>query len=175
MAALPKATVSDHFRAERLTPQELDDAMPTIPRRDPLRAVDTSQGCPHCQYGANPCVCPKGLTAKEQAVAGASLANILVAAGMGLMSEEDMVNLPGHYARFKIEPVRFICDNGLNFFQGNVIKYILRSDAKNGLEDLLKAQRYLAMFIEFVKGNQWWWTKDFAAPAATQEPSASAP
>lgn len=72
-------------------------------------------------------------------------------------TKSDNVVLPHHYARFKIEPVRFICENGLNFFQANIIKYILRWDAKNGLEDLRKARRYLDMFIKFVEGDPDWW------------------
>lgn len=94
----------------------------------------------------------------EQAVLGAQIANILTAADRG----EDMVNLPPHYARFKIEPMHFIVENGLNWFQGNVLKYILRYDAKNGLEDLRKAQRYLTMFIKWVEGDVDWWKKEAA-------------
>lgn len=71
--------------------------------------------------------------------------------------ERDMVNLPEHYARFKIEPIRFIGENGLNWWQGNILKYMLRYDAKNGMEDLLKAKRYMDMFIEHTKGNPDWW------------------
>lgn len=59
----------------------------------------------------------------------------------------DAVNLPQHYARFKIEPVRFICENGLNFFQGNAVKYICRAEHKNGDEDIRKAIRYLEMWL----------------------------
>lgn len=77
-----------------------------------------------------------------------------------MLSSADMVTLPKHYARFEIEPIRFICQNNLNFFQGNIIKYVLRHDAKNGLEDLKKARRYLDMFIKFVEGNPDWWRKD---------------
>jgi len=68
----------------------------------------------------------------------------------------DAVVLPHHYNRFKLEPIRFICENNLNFFQGNIIKYVLRHDAKNGLEDLKKARRYLDMFIRFVEGDEKW-------------------
>jgi hypothetical protein len=87
----------------------------------------------------------------------ASVANLLASADAGLITESDAVNLPAHYARFKIEPIRFICENGLNFFQGNIVKYVLRSDAKNGLEDLRKAQRYLSMWIKFLEGDEDWW------------------
>ncbi len=70
---------------------------------------------------------------------------------------DDPVNLPKHYARFKVEPIRFICENGLNFFQGNIVKYICRHDAKNGLEDVRKAKRYLEMYEQFLLGNPDWW------------------
>lgn len=71
----------------------------------------------------------------------------------------DMVNFPSHYARFKIEPIRFAMENNLSFLQANILKYIMRYDAKNGLEDLRKASRCLDMLIEFVKGNEDWWQK----------------
>ncbi len=118
---------------------------------------DSSNGCPQCRYGQDPCVCPTGMTEGERAVIGAAMANLLHAADTGQITEKDAVTLPQHYARFKIEPINFICSNGLNFFQGNVIKYIMRWDAKNGLEDLRKAQRYLTMFIKFVEGDADWW------------------
>jgi hypothetical protein len=68
----------------------------------------------------------------------------------------DNVVLPKHYARFQIEPIRFIGENRLNFFQGNVIKYILRYDAKNGLEDVRKAKRYCRMFELFLMDHPDW-------------------
>jgi hypothetical protein len=71
--------------------------------------------------------------------------------------KKDMVNLPAHYARFKIEPMRFIAENGLNWFQGNIIKYICRWDAKDGRQDLRKAARYLQMWQLFLDGNPDWW------------------
>ena len=68
----------------------------------------------------------------------------------------DNVVLPKHYSRFQIEPVRFIGENQLNFFQGNVVKYILRYDAKNGIEDVRKAKRYARMFELFLMGHPEW-------------------
>jgi hypothetical protein len=76
------------------------------------------------------------------------------------MGITDNVVLPAHYARFTIEPIRFICENNLNFFQANIVKYILRWDAKNGMEDLQKAKRYLNMFIKFVAKDPDWWKAD---------------
>lgn len=36
----------------------------------------------------------------------------------------------------------------LDFFEGNVIKYVTRWRTKNGLEDLKKAKQYLDKLIE---------------------------
>src|SRR5262249_5140962 len=55
---------------------------------------------------------------------------------------------PSHYARFVIEPITFIEANDLQFWQGNAIKYVCRYDAKNGIEDLRKAIRYIEIGIE---------------------------
>lgn len=54
---------------------------------------------------------------------------------------------PHHYARFAVQPLAFIAANRLDFLVGNVIKYVCRYDAKNGLEDLKKARRYLDELI----------------------------
>ena len=55
---------------------------------------------------------------------------------------------PDHYSRSAIEPWDFIMANNLDFMRGNVIKYVMRYDAKNGLEDLKKARAYLDKLIE---------------------------
>lgn len=45
--------------------------------------------------------------------------------------EPDAIYQPAHYARYKIEPITFIMENGLPFAVGNVVKYVLRYDAKD--------------------------------------------
>lgn len=50
---------------------------------------------------------------------------------------------PTHYSRWKIEPIEFIRANKLDALRANIIKYIMRYDAKDGAKDLAKAQRYL--------------------------------
>lgn len=50
---------------------------------------------------------------------------------------------PEHYSRWEIEPIRFIMENDLPFWLGNIIKYTMRYDAKDGLQDLRKARSYL--------------------------------
>lgn len=53
-----------------------------------------------------------------------------------------------HYLDMKIQPIDFIEANGLSFSVGNAIKYLCRYKRKNGIEDLRKAQHYIAMLIE---------------------------
>ena len=43
-----------------------------------------------------------------------------------------------HYSKHTIQPYTFITENNLSFFQGNVIKYVVRYKDKNGIEDLKK-------------------------------------
>lgn len=67
------------------------------------------------------------------------------------IQKEDMVNHPPHYTRGKIEVIDFIEDQHLPYHLGNVIKYIARAGHKGDkLEDLKKAQWYLARYIELV-------------------------
>ena len=60
----------------------------------------------------------------------------------------DAIERPTHYARWAIEPITFIMANDLPFCVGNVVKYVLRYDAKDGRKDLEKAKRYIDMMLE---------------------------
>ena len=53
-----------------------------------------------------------------------------------------------HYSDLAIEPIDFITAYNLGFCEGNVIKYISRWKAKNGIEDLKKARWYIDFLIE---------------------------
>ena len=53
-----------------------------------------------------------------------------------------------HYAKHNIQPYTFITSNNLSFFQGNVIKYVIRYMDKNGIEDLKKIIHYCELEIE---------------------------
>jgi len=59
----------------------------------------------------------------------------------------DNVNNPSHYKQGSIEPIDYILANGMNFLEGNVVKYVTRYKHKNGLEDLKKAEFYLKKLI----------------------------
>lgn len=54
----------------------------------------------------------------------------------------------GHYKGMAIQPVEYINANGLDYLQGNVIKYVSRHKSKNGAEDIRKAIHYLELILE---------------------------
>lgn len=58
-----------------------------------------------------------------------------------------------HYADMAIQPVQFIHANNIGFVEGNVIKYVSRHRAKNGVQDLLKARHYIDLLIELEQGK----------------------
>ena len=58
-----------------------------------------------------------------------------------------IIKSPDHYAEWAIEPIVFIMGNDMSFWRGNVIKYVLRHKDKDGLQDLLKAKRYIEFLI----------------------------
>lgn len=62
----------------------------------------------------------------------------------------DKINWPKHYTQGTIQPLDFIDANGMDFLEGNVVKYVTRYKMKNGLEDLKKAEFYLKKLIERV-------------------------
>ncbi|MCK1226713.1 DUF3310 domain-containing protein [Streptococcus uberis] len=72
---------------------------------------------------------------------------------------DDLVNKPNHYqGRFGIESVdvmrNFMTDEQLSgFFLGNAIKYQLRYQKKNGLEDLKKARKNLDWLITLLENE----------------------
>lgn len=47
-----------------------------------------------------------------------------------------------------IQPIEYIEANGLNFSEGNVIKYVTRYKDKGGVSDLKKAEYYIKRLIE---------------------------
>jgi len=57
---------------------------------------------------------------------------------------------PQHYQQGNIQVLDFINDQKFTYLEGNIVKYICRYKAKNGLEDLEKAQYYLNALINEV-------------------------
>lgn len=57
-----------------------------------------------------------------------------------------------HYKDMAIQPIEFTHKNGLNFCQGNIIKYATRYKAKNGVEDLKKVKHYAELLAKLEYG-----------------------
>jgi len=60
---------------------------------------------------------------------------------------------PPHYQKGKIQVWDFIADQKLDFFKGNVVKYVCRAGTKSGeteLDDLMKAKVYVEKAIELL-------------------------
>lgn len=59
-----------------------------------------------------------------------------------------------HYKGKKFQPIDYITGNGLDFMEGNVIKYITRHRDKNGEEDVLKALHYCKLILKHTYGKE---------------------
>lgn len=57
------------------------------------------------------------------------------------------LDLPNHYDGNVYEPLKIIDHYGLDFYEGNVLKYLLRWRKKDGVKDLEKAEDYLSRLI----------------------------
>lgn len=81
----------------------------------------------------------------------------------------DVVNHPSHYngyAREVIDSIEGLCteEEFRGYLKGNFIKYIARYRMKNGVEDLEKAQWYLAK----LKEAEEFLTEEYAAASINQ-------
>lgn len=70
----------------------------------------------------------------------------------------DMVNHPPHYTAGGVECIdaiksSMILDAFRGYLKGNIIKYMWRYEKKNMLQDLEKAQWYLAKLAETFNGS----------------------
>lgn len=59
-----------------------------------------------------------------------------------------------HYSKYKIQPFVFAFENNMPFLEANVLKYIMRHQDKNGIEDLKKAQHYIKLAAEMYYKEQ---------------------
>jgi len=76
-----------------------------------------------------------------------SSAETYIREGEELLNKDVMQQQVGgdHYKKHKIQVWNIVDEYKLDFYKGNIIKYILRN--KNGLEDLKKARHYLDKLI----------------------------
>ena len=63
-------------------------------------------------------------------------------------------NISPNYYKEGIQVTDFILSYNMEWCEGNIIKYVTRYKAKNGLEDLMKAKWYLEKLIEKTKGEK---------------------
>ena len=66
--------------------------------------------------------------------------------------ENDNVNSPNHYKLDGLEVeaidvIKATVKDFNSFCHGNIIKYVLRANKKNGIEDFKKAKKYIEMMI----------------------------
>ena len=66
--------------------------------------------------------------------------------------ESDNVNSPKHYKLEgldvdAIDIIKATVKDFNSFCHGNIIKYVLRANKKNGIEDFKKAKKYIEMMI----------------------------
>jgi len=89
-----------------------------------------------------------GITAKEY--------NALVKNGSTLITKDSALSkqVAGtHYKSMAIQPVEFITKNSIGFLEGNIIKYVCRHHAKNGVDDIKKAIHYCELLLETKYGE----------------------
>lgn len=65
---------------------------------------------------------------------------------------EEKKEFNAHYKKCGIEPVEYIHANGLDFNEGNIVKYISRHRNKNGAEDIKKIKDYCDIILELDYG-----------------------
>ena len=65
------------------------------------------------------------------------------------MTSANQIQIAGtHYKSKAIQPWDYIVSNNLGYLEGNIVKYVSRWKDKGGVDDLKKAQHYLAKLIE---------------------------
>lgn len=77
------------------------------------------------------------------------------------MSTKDEMSKPfpnerqegGDHYQLPIQPWTFITENKLSYFQGNIIKYAVRYEKKNGIEDLNKIIHYCELEIKRLRDS----------------------
>jgi len=62
-------------------------------------------------------------------------------------------NINPTYYRKGIETTDYIVSHSMNYLEGNIIKYVTRYKDKGGIEDLKKAEWYLARLIKQQENN----------------------
>jgi len=70
------------------------------------------------------------------------------------MSNANSRQVGGAHYRNKIQHWDWVSSNELDYFQGQITKYIARWKHKNGIEDLKKAAHFLEKYIELQEKSE---------------------
>lgn len=60
----------------------------------------------------------------------------------------------GKHYRSSMQHWDWVAANDLDYFQGQITKYVARWKLKNGIQDLKKAQHFLQKYIELVEAGE---------------------
>jgi hypothetical protein len=77
------------------------------------------------------------------------------------MSEkEDLINKPNHYHRggfdiYEIMQAKLTSEEYKGFCKGNILKYVLREDQKDGIQDIKKLRFNADRLIEVMEGIKY--------------------
>jgi len=87
---------------------------------------------------------------KEKAAWEANTTQVFNAYGEGKEDQGDLMakQVGGNHYKRAHQPWEIIEEWELNYWAGNVLKYLLRYKYKNGVEDLEKAKHYLEYLIK---------------------------
>jgi hypothetical protein len=69
------------------------------------------------------------------------------------MKSSNKRQVGGDHYRTLIQHWDYVWVNNLDYFQGQIIKYVTRWEKKNGIEDLKKAQHFLEKYIELLEAS----------------------
>jgi len=114
--------------------------------------------CPRCLSDKD--ISPKNILIDNQLIGCNECGNYFTIHAQSVpaqgMSKEELSELstPSHY-NIAIQPVDYIAANNMDFFHGNVIKYVTRWQGKDGIKDLEKAMDYLNRITAMAKAGHY--------------------
>ncbi len=118
--------------------------------------IKKCHNCKHFTYLTHLAPCNECIFDKDGRFIGEHVLHIMPKwePGFGAEQETKDVSTQSHYTDQGIQPIVLMCKNlnreqFIGFLKGNVLKYILRADKKNGVEDYAKAAVYASWLKEY--------------------------
>lgn len=71
-----------------------------------------------------------------------------------MKSKANEIQVAGGHYKSSMQHWDFVVANDLNYFEGQITRYVTRCRKKNGLEDLLKAMHFLEKYIEVINSEE---------------------